>query len=246
MPTALLADDEPILLKFLQEKLQLFWPELDIVATAHCGPGALQQLQQQPIDIAFLDIRMPGLSGMQVAAACPDCQVVFVTAYDEYAIAAFEQAAVDYLLKPVSDDRLLNCLKRLRQSCNTASAHASTKQSADIQTAIKPNQLRWFHVGLGQQIRLVALDEVLFFQASDKYTELVTRQETHLIRTPLKELLAQLDPSAYAQTHRSCIVCLRAISFIEKDIFGRQHIHLRERAEVLPLSRLFASQFKHM
>lgn len=246
MPTALLADDEPLLLTFLQEKLQLFWPELEIVATANCGPGALQQLQQQSIDIAFLDIRMPGLTGMQVAAACPDCQVVFVTAYDEYAIAAFEQAAVDYLLKPVSDDRLLNCLKRLRQSYSGESARVSVKPAIDIQTAIKPSPLRWFHVGLGQQIRLIALDEVLYFQASDKYTELVTRQETHLIRTPLRELLGQLDPSAYAQTHRSCIVCLRAISFIEKDIFGRQHIHLRERAEVLPLSRLFASQFKHM
>lgn len=246
MPTALLADDEPILLAFLQEKLRLFWPELEIVATANCGPSALLQLQQQPIDIAFLDIRMPGLTGMQVAAACPDCRVVFVTAYDEYAIAAFEQAAVDYLLKPVSDDRLLNCLKRLRQSYKAESAKVPMTPAIDLQTAPKPSPLRWFHVGLGQQIRLIALDEVLYFQANEKYTELVTRQEIHLIRTPLKELLGQLDPSAYAQTHRSCIVCLRAIAFIEKDLFGRQHIHLRERPEVLPLSRLFASQFKHM
>lgn len=241
MPTALLADDEPLLLAFLQEKLQLFWPELTIVATASCGPTALQQIQQYQVDIAFLDIRMPGLTGMQVAAACPDCQVVFVTAYDEYAIAAFEQAALDYLLKPVSDDRLLHCINRLKQ-------HRTFEQKniTQLENSHKNTELRWFHVGLGQQIRLVALDEVLFFQANDKYTELVTRQETHLIRTPLKELLSQLDPAAYAQTHRSCIVSLRAIAFIEKDIFGRQHIHLRERSDVLPLSRLFAGQFKHM
>lgn len=240
MPTALLADDEPLLLAFLQEKLQLFWPELTIIATANCGTSALQKIQQQQVNIAFLDIRMPGLTGMQVAAACPECRVVFVTAYDEYAIAAFEQAAIDYLLKPVSDDRLLHCIKRLKQ-------HHNFVQQQKITAAPQaPAPLRWFHVGLGQQIRLVALDEVLFFQASDKYTELVTRQETHLIRTPLKELLNQLDPTAYAQTHRSCIVSLRAIAFIEKDIFGRQHIHLRDRADVLPLSRLFAAQFKHM
>lgn len=240
MPTALLADDEPLLLAFLKEKLQQFWPELNIIATANCGTSALQKIQQQQVDIAFLDIRMPGLTGMQVATACPECRVVFVTAYDEYAIAAFEQAAIDYLLKPVSDDRLLHCIKRLKQQ------HGSVSQRKIAATPQTPAPLRWFHVGLGQQIRLVALDEVLFFQANDKYTELVTRQETHLIRTPLKELLNQLDPTAYAQTHRSCIVSLRAIAFIEKDIFGRQHIHLHDRADVLPLSRLFAAQFKHM
>jgi DNA-binding LytR/AlgR family response regulator len=243
MPTALIADDEPLLLNYLCDRLAQLWPELELVATARNGVEALSLVHQHKPDFAFLDIRMPGLSGLQVAESLHHTRAVFVTAFDEYAVAAFERAAADYLLKPVSDERLKKCIDRLRQQRQPDPALL-----AQCLAGLQPdkNQLQWFHVGLANQTRLVALDEVLFFQSSDKYTELVTTHERHVIRTPLKELIRQLDSRWYAQVHRSYIVSLKAVHFVEKDLFGRYHIHLKEHADVLPLSRSFAAQFKQM
>ncbi len=243
MPTALIADDEPLLLNYLCDRLSHLWPELELVATARNGVEALSLVHQHKPDFAFLDIRMPGLNGLQVAESLQHTRAVFVTAFDEYAVAAFERAAADYLLKPVSDERLKKCIDRLRQQLQPDPA-ALAKCLAGLQA--QHNKLHWFHVGLANQTRLVALDEVLFFQASDKYTELVTAHERHVIRTPLKELIRQLDAQWYAQVHRSYIVSLRAIAFVEKDLFGRHQIHLKEHPDVLPLSRSFAAQFKQM
>jgi len=243
MPTALLADDEPVLLEHLYRRLAVFWPDLQIVATANNGIDALALLQQHQPDFAFLDIRMPGLSGLQVAEHLARTRVVFVTAYDEYAIAAFAQAAADYLLKPLADDRLLTCISRLRQQ--PAVSPALIQQCLN-QLCQPSATLQWFHIGIGNRTRLVHVNEVIYFQAADKYTELITALEQHLIRTPLKELIRQLDAHQFAQVHRGYIVRLQAIDHIEKDMFGRQLIHLRDHPSVLPLSRSYANQFKQM
>lgn len=241
MPTALLADDETMLLHDLAQRLQLFWPELDIMATASNGIEALAQLAKKP-DIAFLDIKMPGLNGLAVAAQAQDCRVVFVTAYDEYAVAAFEQAAVDYLLKPVSDVRLHQCIQRLQQQ-STPQVQLYQQLMQQLQP---PRYLQWFTVGLANKTRLIASHEVLYIRASEKYTELVTRQECHIIRTPLKELITQLDPNQFRQVHRSYIVQLAQVACIEKDLLGRLHIQLHDAHEDLPLSRTFAGAFRQM
>jgi DNA-binding LytR/AlgR family response regulator len=243
MPTALIADDEPHLAEDLHRRLIQLWPELEIVQVAANGMEAVAALSRQRPDLAFLDIRMPGLDGLQVAGAARDCRVVFVTAYDQYALAAFDAAAVDYLLKPVSDARLLQCVQRLRQEVKPAADF-----SLLLQQLAQParSQLRWLPVGLGTSTRLVALDEVLYFRANDKYTEVVTAHERHLIRTSLKDLLPQLDAERFVQIHRSVIVCLAAVDRIERDLLGRHQVHLKERDEVLPVSRNFAGAFRQL
>ncbi len=242
MPTALIADDEPLLASSLAERLQVLWPDLNIVSVVKNGLEAVSELNRLSPDFAFLDIRMPGLSGLQVASNLRDTRVVFVTAFDEYAISAFDNAALDYLLKPVSDDRLLQCVTRLQRERKPQFDFNALLSS--IQKEAAP--LAWLTVGLGDVTRLVAVDEVLFFQSADKYTEVVTLHERHLIRTPLKELLPQLNAKSFAQVHRAYIVNLHVVSRIERDILGRQRIELKDSQHTLPLSRSFAAQFRQM
>jgi DNA-binding LytR/AlgR family response regulator len=260
---AILADDEPILLDYLQQKLAQFWPELQIIATANNGLLALELIRQHQPDLVFLDIQMPGLTGLQVAGQLaasqqqskpdiPNCHCIFITAYDEYAVQAFEQAALDYLLKPVTDERLQHCIRRLQATLarqpRLDAVPPLEQQLQQLLQQLTPAvaPLEWFHVGLAQQTKLVHLSEVIFFQACDKYTELVTRHERHLLRMSLKTLLPKLPAGQYAQVHRAYLVALAAVRYIEKDIFGRQHIHLKEHSQLLPLSRNFAGQFKQM
>ncbi|MBE9608632.1 LytR/AlgR family response regulator transcription factor [Chitinilyticum piscinae] len=243
MPTALLADDEPHLCCHLQQRLQQLWPELQILATAGNGVAALAELNRLQPDYAFLDIRMPGLTGLQVAQAAQRTRVIFVTAYDDYALAAFEASAIDYLLKPVSDARLIQCISKLQQQ---QPANSNLPAVLDQLQQHAPTPLTWLSVGLADTTRLVHIDEVLFFQATDKYTEVVTAQERHLIRTPLKHLLPQLDASRFAQIHRATIVNLAAIARIERDLLGRQLVYLKNRNDALPLSRSYAAQFRQM
>ncbi|WP_215779705.1 LytTR family DNA-binding domain-containing protein [Paludibacterium sp. B53371] len=243
MPTALIADDEPRLAEDLQRRLAALWPDLHIVAMAANGVEALAAMAQHQPDIAFLDIHMPGLTGLQVAATARDCRVVFVTAYDQYALAAFEAAAVDYLLKPVSELRLAQCVSRLQQHDRP---RPDWSQLASALPAANDQALRWLTVGQGQTTRLVAVDEVLYFRASDKYTEVITAHECHLIRTPLKALLAQLPSGRFSQIHRSVIVCLAAVERLERDVFGRVLLHLKQRPETLPVSRAYVAQFRQM
>lgn len=258
---AILADDEPVLLDYLQQKLSQYWPELQIVATANNGLAALALIRQYQPELVLLDIQMPGLTGLQVAAQLaapqsgqPPCQSrwVFITAYDEYAVQAFEQAALDYLLKPVTDERLQHCIRRLQATFAQQPALPTPlqlqQQLQQLLQHLSPTvaPLQWFHVGLAQQTRLVHLSEVLFFQACDKYTELVTRHERHLLRMSLKTLLQKLPAGQYAQVHRAFLVAFAAVRYIEKDIFGRQHIHLKDHPQLLPLSRTYAGQFKQM
>jgi DNA-binding LytR/AlgR family response regulator len=240
MPTALIADDEPLLAEDLRRRLQAVWPALQVIAVVGNGVDALAGMNRSKPDFAFLDIRMPGLDGLQVAAAAGPCRVVFVTAYDEYALAAFEAAAVDYLLKPVSDLRLAQCVGRLQRDAET---RIDLEALARTLAPRSPEALSWLPVGLGATTRLVSIDEVLYFRSSDKYTEVVTAHERHLIRTPLKALLPQLPSGRFAQIHRGVIVSLAAVANIERDLLGRAMLHLRDRQEVLPVSRGYAARF---
>jgi DNA-binding LytR/AlgR family response regulator len=242
-PTALIADDEPKLAEDLAQRLKQLWGELEIVAVVPNGLQAVSELNRLRPQYAFLDIRMPGLSGLEAARAATGTRVVFVTAYEEYAVAAFEAAAADYLLKPVSDTRLAHCIARLQR--DTPPAIDLRKLMAGLASPAR-EYLSWFTVGLANTTRLVAAKSVLYFQSTEKYTELVTAHERHLIRTPLKELLQSLDAREFAQIHRGTIVNLAAIERVERDVLGRCRVHLKDHADVLPVSRTFASRFRQM
>ncbi len=242
-PTALIADDEPKLSDDLARRLKRLWPQLELVAVVPNGIEAVSELNRLKPQFAFLDIRMPGLSGLEAAKAATHTRVVFVTAYDEYAIAAFDAAAADYLLKPVSDARLVQCIARLQREA--APPIDLQKLLASIASPAREH-LSWLTVGLANTTRLVAVQSVLYFQSTEKYTEVVTGNERHLIRTPLKELLQSLDPKEFAQIHRGIVVNLGAIERVERDVLGRCLVHLKDHPEVLPVSRTFANRFRQM
>lgn len=243
MPTAIIADDEPRLAADLADRLRLIWPQLDIVAVVGNGVAAASTIAEHRPTYAFLDIRMPGMDGVQVANVAGQTRIVFVTAHDEYAVSAFEAAAADYLLKPVSDVRLSQCVARLQRQAGLLDVDALR---ALLARPAAQARLEWLTVRLADTTRLVAVNAVLYFRASDKYTEAVTTTERHLVRTPLKELLEQLNPQQFAQVHRSIIVNLASVERIERDVLGRSQIHLRSHADVLPLSRSFAERFRQM
>ena len=243
VPSALIADDEPKLAQDLAERLRQLWTELEIVAVVPNGIQAVSELNRLRPHYAFLDIRMPGLSGLEAAKAATGARVVFVTAYDEYAVAAFDAAAVDYLLKPVSDARLAQCVARLQR--DPAPAIDLQRLMAGLASPAR-EYLSWFTVGLANTTRLVAAKSVLYFQSTEKYTELVTAHERHLIRIPLKDLLQSLDGREFAQIHRGTIVNLGAIERVERDVLGRCRVHLRDHADILAVSRTFAGRFRQM
>jgi DNA-binding LytR/AlgR family response regulator len=244
---ALIAEDEPHLAADLARRLGRLWPELAIAGVVHDGLAARDALATLAPDVAFLDIRMPGLSGLEAArAAPPGCRVVFVTAYDEHAVAAFDQAAADYLLKPVADARLTRCIDRLRQPAATSGEALLTR----LQGLLAGNQaheyLRWLRPQVGQDVRLVAVEDVCFFQAADKYTRAVTCDSEFLLRTPIKELATQLDPELFWQVHRATLVNVRQIKAARRDLLGRLTLSLRQHPEILPVSRAYAHLFKQM
>jgi DNA-binding LytR/AlgR family response regulator len=243
MPTAIIADDEPKLAQDLADRLKRLWDGLEIAAIVANGLQAVAELNRLRPQYAFLDIRMPGLSGLEAARAANATRVVFVTAHDEYAVAAFEAAAADYLLKPVTDARLAQCVARLqREAPPPIDLH---KLIANLARPAREH-LSWLTVGLAQTTRLVAVTSVLYLRSTEKYTEVVTAHERHLIRTPLKELLQSLDPTDFAQIHRSIIVNLAAIERLERDVLGRCLVHLKDHVDVLPVSRTFADRFRQM
>ncbi|KND57499.1 Response regulator of the LytR/AlgR family [Candidatus Burkholderia verschuerenii] len=246
MPTALIADDEPNLSAELAVRLSALWPELEIIGMQRNGVDALAELNAKRPDFAFLDIRMPGIDGLKIASLVPHVHIVFVTSYYEYAVQAFDQSAIDYLLKPVTDDRLLRCIVKLQRG-GPAPTTTALLENAEEQRDAAP--IRWITVGLRDTTRLVSVEEVLYFlyfQAADKYTEVVTASERHVIRTPLKEMLQRLDTERFAQVHRGVIVAYAAIDHIERDLLSRQRIYLRRSGDVLPVSRACAGLFKQM
>ncbi|WP_233809706.1 LytR/AlgR family response regulator transcription factor [Paraburkholderia sp. HP33-1] len=243
MPTALIADDEPNLSAELASRLAHFWPELQIVAISDNGVDALAELNAKQPDFAFLDIRMPGVDGLQIARLLSNTRAVFVTAYDEYAVQAFETSAVDYLLKPLNDERLLRCIAKLQRGNRLAPDLTNT---ASIVSANDAAPIKWLTVGLKDATHLVSIDDVLYFKATDKYTEVVTRERRHIIRTSLKDLVPRLDADSFAQVHRSAIVAYAAIDRVERDLLGRFRIHLVGCADLLPVSRACVGLFKQM
>lgn len=243
MPTALIADDETNLSSDLASRLNRFWPELEIVAKPRNGVEALAEINRLRPDIVFLDVRMPGVDGMQIACTTSDIRIVFITAYDEYAVPAFETSALDFLLKPVTDERLLKCIAKLQRERRRA-AVSTPPNRVDMRGSAAP--IQWLTVGCRDGTRLVSVEEVHYFRAADKYTEVVTAEKRYIIRTPLKELQQCLDPARFAQVHRSVIVALAVISHVEREVDGRQFIHLKNRLELLPVSRGSAAMFRQM
>jgi DNA-binding LytR/AlgR family response regulator len=244
---AIIADDEPHLAADLQRRLAKLWPELQIVAVLHDGLAAETALQQVKPDMAFLDIRMPGRSGLDAARSAPaGCRVVFVTAFDDHAVQAFEQAAADYLLKPVSDERLARCVERLKQhSADTPDALLAQLQQL-LAAQDRPEPLRWLRIQVGQTVRMVAVEEVCYFQSADKYTTVLTRDAELLLRTPLKELVAQLDPQHFWQVHRGTVVNARQVVSAHHDLLGKISLKLRDRTEKIAVSRSYAHLFRQM
>ena len=246
MPTALIAEDEPMLRAQLKSRLAEAWPELAIINEAANGAEALAQFDAHQPDIAFLDIRMPVKTGIEVAHALEGrCHVVFVTAYDEYAITAFDEGAVDYVLKPVNPERIAKVVARLKSRLASAPLDLSGVL-ARLAARDGGGYLKWIRASLGATMKLIATDDVLYFQAEDKYTKVVTAAGDAHIKKPIKELFEELDPEAFWQIHRATIINLRAIAKIERDWRDQPIISLRDRGEKLTVSRTFAHRFKAM
>ncbi len=256
-PTALIADDEPLLRTALLRMLAEAWPELEVVAQARNGREAVEQFEGFKPDICFLDVHMPGLSGVEAARQIGRrAHLVFVTAYDQYAVQAFEQEAIDYLVKPLEPARLADTVARLKARLTAAQSlpipEALLEQlAARLKRDAGPEPLRWIHASVGNDVRVIPVDEIDFLRSDEKYTLIAWRGDAGkpgeaLIRTPLKELVEQLDPAHFVQVHRSVVVNRRAISHIARGVNETAHIHLKGRNEVLPVSRSFLHLFRQM
>ena len=259
--TAILADDETLVRELLRSRLAQAWPELQILGEASDGQEAIDMVVQHAPQIAFLDIRMPERNGLQVAQVISSrCHVVFLTAYDEYAIEAFERGAVDYLLKPVALDRLSMTVNRLKARLSDKpidmaelmariDARVQNKAAAPTPATAstpQPERLKWIQASIGRELRMIAIDDVVYFKADEKYVVVRTRDAEAVIRTPLKELTDSLDPDIFWAVHRAVIVNVRMIDAIEKDVLGRMAVRLKGLAERLPVSRTHAPRFKGM
>ncbi len=248
-PTAVVAEDEATLRAELVEQLGRLWPELSIVAEAGDGIAALRLLDQWQPDILFLDIEMPGATGLEVARQVNGrSHVVFTTAYDQYAVAAFDQGAVDYLLKPLSSARLFTAIARLKARLGQAPAPLGgvLDQLSQRPTAAARAPLRWINASVGQTLRLITVDEVLFFQSDNKYTRLALKDGEALIRKPLKELIEELDPQQFWQIHRSTLVNVNAIASVSRDFRGRMQLKLKHGSEMLLVAESCAHLFRQM
>jgi DNA-binding LytR/AlgR family response regulator len=245
--TALIVEDEPALREELRDSLQALWPELDIVAEAHNGVDALRLIAQRQPAIVFLDIQIPEPNGLDVARLIGDrCHVVFVTAYDAHAVDAFEKGAVDYILKPISEARLALTVERLRQKLahKPADLMNLVDRLQSGQPAVK--YLRWISASVGKSLRMITIDDVVFFQSDQKYTRVVLADSEVLIRKTLKELIAELDPEQFWQIHRSTVVNALEIASIEPNMGGQLSVMLKSRRERLPVSESFARRFRQM
>ena len=260
---ALIAEDEPLLAAALRADLQRLWPALDIAAVVADGASAVAQALALHPDVCFLDIRMPGLSGLEAAQALaedwpealPFPLLVFVTAFDQYALQAFEQQAVDYLLKPVDDTRLAQCVQRLQTLLAGRTAAPAMAQTLEQLRALlgapglaapPAPRLAVIQAQVGATVHLVPVEQVIYFEAADKYLRVVTAEREHLIRMPLKELLPQLDPQAFWQVHRGTVVQARCIASAKREDSGKVTLSLVGRSEKLIASRLYAHLFRGM
>lgn len=255
---AVIADDERLMREQLRARLAEVWPELEIVAEAKNGREAVEAVAEHRPDLAFLDIRMPGMTGVEAAREIGDaCHIVFITAYSEYAIEAFEQGAVDYVLKPADSERLAVTMARLKKRLGAKPADlgalleklaarldlpADAPRTSDQKTPF----LQWIQASMGQQIRMIPVAEVLFFTSDEKYTRVQTETYEALIRKPIKELVEELDPEQFWQIHRATIVNVQAIAGVSRDLRGRQLVQLKNYPQKLEVSRNFTHLFKQM
>ncbi|HEY0823149.1 MAG TPA: LytTR family DNA-binding domain-containing protein [Ramlibacter sp.] len=262
--SALIAEDEPLLAQALQAELGRAWPELRIAETVGDGAAAVRAALEHRPDVLFFDIRMPGMGGLEAAAELVDAwppdaafpALVFVTAYDQYALQAFEAQAVDYVLKPVQPARLHKTVARLRQVLSGRPAGGADLEATlgrlrhllqgHTGAAAPQPALKVIQAGVGNSIRMVPVEQVVYFEAADKYVRVVCADAELLIRTPLKELLPRLDPQAFWQVHRGTVVRAAAVESVHRDDAGKLYLGLRGRAEKLPVSRLYAHLFKAM
>jgi len=241
--TALIVDDEPKLINYLVVKLAKLWPELDVVGTAENGLEAVTLAQKLKPDIVFLDIKMPGLNGLAVAEMLPKhSKIVFVTAFDQYAADAFEQSAVDYLLKPVGEERLTKTIQRLKKK--EPVAKADLVALVKTLTSPKVSFLQWLRVGLGDITELVPIQDVVYFKADLKYIDVVTQNKTYLLRQSLSDLESQLDPDVFWRINRGCIVRVDQIAKAKRDFRGRYDITLHDQDQTLRASQPFGYLFK--
>jgi DNA-binding LytR/AlgR family response regulator len=242
---AVIAEDEAVLSAGLRDAVAQLWPELDVCALVEDGVKAVAALEQFQPDVLFLDIQMPGLTGLEVARqASGRCHVVFVTAFDDYAVQAFEQGAIDYVLKPLSMPRLATTVTRLKQRISGAPARLDGM--IERLAARESGYLRWITASQGRQIRLITVDEVCYFRSDNKYTALITAECEALIRMTLRELIDQLDPAVFWQVHRHTVVNANAIAGLQREINGRLYIKLKQRSETLLVSESHASRFRMM
>ena len=259
-PTALIADDEPLLREALAGQLAQVWPELDVIAQARNGREAVELFEARRPDVCFLDVHMPGLSGIEAAHRIGSrAHLVFVTAYDHYAVQAFAQGVLDYLVKPVEPARLAEAVARLKDRLQAAQPALNTAslleqlaaELARLHGGPAPAPLLWIRAQVGASLRLIPVEEVDYLRSDTKYTRVAWRGDggepaEALVRTPLKELVTQLDPAHFAQIHRSIVVNLRAIDHVTRSDHETAEVHLRGRDEVLPVSRSHLHLFRQM
>ncbi|MDN4060542.1 LytTR family DNA-binding domain-containing protein [Massilia sp. YIM B02769] len=246
---ALIADDEPHLAQHLKAQLEKLWPELAIVAVANNGIDAAALIAEHEPELAFLDIRMPGMSGLEVAQGIEGrTRAVFVTAYDEYAVQAFEHAALDYLLKPLRAERLQRTVERVRAALDTPPQDDAALAQALRRLLGQPagERLRYLRAGKGGMVHNIAVGDVLFFQADDKYTVVRTAGDEYLIRTPIAELTARLDPDEFWQVHRATVINLAHLAGTRRDEASRLFLRMRGFATELPVSRAYVPLFAAM
>ncbi len=252
MPTAIIADDERLMRDQLKSRLQQVWPELTILGEAKNGEEAVQLVDSLQPDLAFLDIRMPAKTGLEAAKEIgTKTHIVFITAYDQYAVEAFDQGAVDYVLKPADPERLSKTVERLKARLSTATepndmSNMLAQLAKQLGIAPKPNYLQWIQASIGQELRLIPVEDILFFQSDEKYTRVQTATYEALIRKPVRDLAEELDPNLFWQIHRSTLVNSKAISGVVRDMRGRHLVQIKGLTEKLEVSRSFVHLFKQM
>lgn len=256
-PKALIADDEPLLRDSLARMLAVAWPELEIVARARNGREAVDRFEALRPDVCFLDVHMPGMTGVEAAHHIGHrAHLVFVTAYDQYAVQAFAQGVLDYLVKPVEAARLADTVVRLQQRLGASQPASNTEAllrelAAQLQRGAAAQPLRWIRASIGASVRLIPVDKVDFLRSEDKYTLVAWRDESGqareaIIRTALKELAPQLDPEQFARVHRSVVVNLCSVARVTRNMNETADVHLKGRDEVLPVSRTYLHVFRQM
>jgi DNA-binding LytR/AlgR family response regulator len=262
MPTAIIADDEGLMRDQLRLRLSEVWPELQIVGEAKNGDEAVALVAALGPDLTFLDIRMPGKTGMEAARDIGNAShIVFVTAYDQYAVEAFERGAIDYVLKPCEPERLKVTVVRLRErleerrqerektpqaALSEASVTAMLAQLAEKMAAPKPTYLHWIQASIGQDLRMIPVEDILFFRSDEKYTCVQTERFEALIRKPVRDLAEELDPALFWQIHRAALVNVNAIEGVTRDLRGRHLVIIKGKPDKLEVSRSFLHLFKQM